>query len=143
MKIKRCMLLYLLGACLLIPATVFSQEKTDSAEHVTTVPELDAFHDVIHPMWHDAYPEKDIAALKGFVPQLIEHMEALNKAELPVALKDKETEWKKQLLELNTAVKEYEKAAASGDAQSLLSAAEELHNQYRLMRQLIRPAISH
>jgi RecB family exonuclease len=127
----------MLGACLIAPATVFSQEKTDSAEHVTTVPELDAFHDVIHAIWHDAYPEKDIAALKGFVQQLNEHMDALNKAELPPTLKDKETEWNKQLADMNAAVENYTKAAAGEDADLLLSATVKLHDQFRLMRQLI------
>ena len=40
-------------------------QETESA-----VPELEAFHEVIYPIWHTAYPEKDIAALKGFVPEI-------------------------------------------------------------------------
>lgn len=143
MKIKKCLPLFLLGMCLMAPATLFSQEKTDPAEPVTTVPELDAFHDLIHAIWHDAYPEKDIAALKGFVPQLNEHMDALNKAELPPTLKDREAEWNKQRSELDAAVENYTKAAAGEDADLLLSATEKLHDQFRLMRQLVRTETAH
>ncbi len=31
---------------------------------------LEAFHDLLHPLWHDAYPNKDAAAIKAETPRL-------------------------------------------------------------------------
>jgi hypothetical protein len=51
-------------------SATFAQNNIDPAEISSTVQELTDFHDVIYPMWHDAYPSKDYDALKGFVPKI-------------------------------------------------------------------------
>jgi hypothetical protein len=61
----------------------FGQTKVDPAEISSTIQELTDFHDIIYPMWHDAYPAKDYNALKGFVPKIKSDMESLNKVKLP------------------------------------------------------------
>ena len=118
----------------------FSQTKTDPSEINSSVPELTAFHEVIYPIWHDAYPAKDFTALKGFVPKIKSSMESINKVKLTGILRDKETDWKKQLIELNSAAQKYYNAAGSNDNNSLLAAAESLHSNYEKMARAISPA---
>lgn len=121
--------------------TAFPQVKIDSVEITSSVPELTDFHEIIFPMWHTAYPAKDINALKGFVPQIKTHMEAINNAALPGILKDKETGWNNQLKELNVAAENYYKASEGNDDEALLLAAEKLHYQYEMMNRVIRPVL--
>ena len=85
----------------------FSQEKIDSTEITSEVPELFAFHEVIYPMWHNAYPAKDYEALKGFVPQIKTSVAAINNAKLPGILREREGDWKTRLNELNTVAEAY------------------------------------
>jgi len=55
---------------LTIATQIFAQVNIDSTEITSNVPELTDFHRIIYPMWHTAYPAKDIHALIGFVPAL-------------------------------------------------------------------------
>ncbi len=121
--------------------TSFSQVVVDSSEITASVPELSAFHEVIYPIWHTAYPAKDIQALKGFVPQIRTHMEAINKAVLPGILKDKDAAWKKQLRELNRAAEDYYKASEGEDDEAMLAAAENLHAGFEKSVRVIRPVM--
>jgi hypothetical protein len=119
----------------------FGQTKIDPAEISSSVQELTDFHDIIYPMWHDAYPAKDYNALKGFVPKIKSNMESLNKVKLPGILREKETAWKSQLDELNNSAQNYYSAASGNDSNALLTATEKLHASYEKMVRALRPAL--
>ena len=119
----------------------FSQVKIDSSEITSSVPELTNFHEIIFPIWHTAYPAKDINALKGYVPQIKASMDEINKAVLPGILKDKEILWKNQLQQLNVAADNYYKAAGENDDEAMLTAAEALHHNFEMMNRVIRPVL--
>ncbi len=122
-------------------AQISGQVNIDSSEITSNVPELTDFHDIIYPMWHEAYPAKDINALKEFVPQIKIHMDKLNHATLPGILKDKESGWKNRLNELNSAAENYYKASEDENDEALLAATENLHYQYEMMMRIIRPVM--
>jgi hypothetical protein len=122
-------------------SVIFAQTKVDPAEISSSVQELTGFHDIIYPMWHDAYPAKDYNALKGFVPKIKSSMESINKANLPGILREKETAWKSQLIELNNSAQNYYSAASGNDNNALLTAAEKLHGSYEKMVRALRPAL--
>jgi hypothetical protein len=127
---------------LLIAATSgisYSQAKIDSTEITSSVPELSAFHEIIFPMWHKAYPAKDIKTLKGYVPQIKTAIAKINTAKLPGILRDKESAWKNQLTKLNASAENYYKAAEGNVDSEMLNAAEDLHRNYEMMYGVIRP----
>jgi len=119
----------------------FGQTKIDPAEISSKVQELTDFHDIIYPMWHEAYPSKDYNALKGFVPKIKSSIESINNAKLPGILREKETAWKSQLNELNISAQNYYAAASGSNNSELLSAAEKLHSSYEKMVMVLRPAL--
>lgn len=127
-------------ACFLFLGTtpLFAQEGSQQPEVNAVVKALDGFHEIIRPIWHKAYPAKDIAALKAYVPQIKTALEAVNLAVLPETLKAKEADWKKQLLEFNKAADAYYVAASGTDDEALLKAASELHSQYEMTQDLVR-----
>ena len=49
-----------------------ARHKAANAETESSIPELAAFHEIIFPIWHTAYPAKDIAALQSYVPKINE-----------------------------------------------------------------------
>ena len=67
-------------------------EITES-ELVASVPELDSMHDLVYPLWHTAYPEKDYALIRELLPQFEEGMAALQQIPLPGILRDKADVW--------------------------------------------------
>ncbi len=115
--------------------------QIDSAEIMWTVPELIKFHDVIYLIWHEAYPAKDVNALKGFVPEIKTSMEKINNAKLPGIAREKETKWKEGLVDFNNAAEEYYKAASGNDEQAMLDAAEKLHAKFEMMIRVIKPVL--
>ncbi|GAB1474030.1 hypothetical protein MASR2M69_14710 [Bacteroidota bacterium] len=119
--------------------TIFAQTNIESHEINASVPELVAFHSIIAPMWHKAYPAKDIAALKALVPQIKDNMAKMNAAKLPGILREKAAAWKSQLEKFNQVADNYYTAAAGNDDAAMLLAAEKLHTAYELMNRVIRP----
>jgi len=132
---------FLLLAVISFYSLSFAQTKIDQSEISSSVQELTDFHDIIYPMWHDAYPSKDYEKLKSFVPMIKTSVEAINKAKLPGILREKQAAWKSQLDELNKSAQNYYTAAGNGDNNALLEAAEKLHMNYEKMVRVIRPAL--
>jgi len=111
---KNALYLMVVFAFLIGSSLTFSQEKSapteekKSAMEMGGIKELDAFHELLHPLVHDAYPQKDFAAIKEALPNLIESATTLKSAKLPQSMSGKKkafrTESKKlvtQLTQLN------------------------------------------
>jgi len=111
------------------------------ADATPAVPALDAMHDIIMPMWHDAWPNKDYKALAAMLPGLEKHLAAVGKADLPGILRDKAPLWAAGLADLKKAGADYKAAVASGKNEDLLKAAEALHMQYEKLVRVIKPAL--
>ena len=135
-------ILSLFGLLMLVcglSAWALAQEQT--AETKSEVPELTAFHDVIYPIWHTAYPDKDYKALRSFVPQINELAAKIYSAKLPGILREKEAKWKEGVALLKKSVDDYNAAAAGNDDQALLNAAEALHTKYEALVRTLRPVL--
>ncbi len=122
-----------------VTAGLMAQGTIDSTEITSKVPELTQFHDIIYVIWHEAYPAKDIAGLKGMVEKIKADMDKINNAQLPGILKDKEAKWKDGLKTLNASAESYYAAAKGNDDQAMLDAAEKLHADYEFMVRILRP----
>jgi len=134
MKLNRLIFVCLIAlAAAAVPALA---QETESA-----VPELAAFHDVIYPIWHTAYPAKDTAMLKSLVPQVNELAEKVFAAKLPGILRDKQAKYDAGLAEFRKSVEAYNAAAKGTDDKAMLDAAEVLHAKYEMLVRVIRPVL--
>ena len=127
---------------LLIVALVSASPRLPLAQETeSTVPELTAFHEIIYPIWHTAYPEKDYAALRSYAPEVKRMAESIYSARLPGILHEKQAKWDQVLAELRKSVDAYLAATAGTDDAALLDAAEALHARYEMMVRTIRPVL--
>lgn len=133
---KSALILFL---CVLM-AGIGTAQTTDP-ETTSSVPELSAFHEVIYPIWHTAYPNKDYAALRAILPRVNELAAKVYAAKLPGILRDKEAKWQEGLANFKAAVDAYNAAAAGKDDQALLAAAEALHAKYEGTVRLLNPLL--
>ena len=85
--------LFTLAFILLTHCPLFTQDQEHSSEINSSIPELSEFHEVIYPIWHTAYPEKDIAMLKEMLSEVNNGAEKIYSAQLPGILRDKKEEW--------------------------------------------------
>jgi hypothetical protein len=127
------------GLGLVVTPAAAQAPKPDELK--TSVPALDAMHEVIMPLWHDAWPNKDVKAMAAMVPEIEKHMAAISKAELPGILRDKQAAWVAGVNDLKATVAAYKTAAAAGDNDALLKAAEKLHSQYEGLVKIVRPVL--
>src|SRR5512137_3044663 len=110
-------------------------------ELTSAVPALDAMHEVIMPLWHDAWPNKDVKAMAAMLPDIEKHLAAVNKAELPMVLRDKKAAWVAGVDNLKQATAAYKAAVTAGDNDALLKAAEKLHSDYEALVKVVRPVL--
>jgi hypothetical protein len=128
-----CVFLFLLFSPL------FAQTEDKSHEIDSSVPELFNFHEVVYPLWHTAYPNKDYALFKQLLPEVNAGVERINSAVLPGILRDKENEWKAGLEKLNLSTKEYNKACEENNEAAMLTSAEELHANFEMLVRIVKP----
>jgi hypothetical protein len=123
---------------LFTPLAIFPQTQD---EVKAEVPDLKAFHSVIYKLWHNAWPEKDIALMAELVPEIEKGVEKVQKAQLPGILREKKPRWEEGVKGLTEVLKEYKMAIASKDTQKILDAGEKLHAQYEGMVRMLRPVL--
>lgn len=111
------------------------------AETIPQVAELDAFHEVIYTIWHEAWPKKDSALLQKLLPDVEKGIASVAAAPLPGILRDKKNVWDEGVRKLQSAGADYKAAAAAGDSSKLLAAAETLHGRFEGLMRSIRPVL--
>lgn len=137
----------LIGSTILLTlfASVFvmAQENRTVLEGETSaqIPVLHRFHEIIFPMWHKAWPEKNTAMLIELLPDIKNYRDSISEVRLPGILRDKQDAWKKGVEKLRTIVVGYEHASSTGDTAALLDAAEQLHAQYEVLVRITRPVL--
>ncbi len=121
----------------------YAEEKPHdlTAETKAEVPALEQMHEVIYPLWHTAWADKDTAMMVQLLPDIINKAEALTKSELPGILRDKKVKWGKAVEALNITVGEYQTAVVKQDKQALLDAAEKLHRNYEVLVRIVSPVL--
>ena len=84
---------------------------------------LEAFHDVLHPVFHDALPKKDVKAIRAAIPALQKHA-----AEV-AACKMTEEKCVKACGDLVKSVKDLEAASKKGD-KDMIAALDHVHGAF-------------
>lgn len=134
----RTISLSLLAILFVFNLNLFAQEEYEY-EIDSNVPELAQFHEVMYPIWHTAYPEKDFAALRNFNEEVSALAQKIYDAKLPGILRDKEAKWQKGIADFKNSIEAYSKACSGEDDQLLLDATEEMHTKYEMLVRTIRP----
>lgn len=111
------------------------------AEITADVPALDAIHEEMEPLWHEAYPAKDFAAIKELIPKFDPKLEELDEASLPGILQDKEVQWNDQKHLLFDSYEGLKTAAAADDQDAMLAFTETFHMNYEGLVRIVRPVV--
>jgi hypothetical protein len=133
----RSKLLLALFLSLVFNLLSFSQTQ----DTVWQVPQLEAFHEVIYPIWHTAYPAKDYDALKKMVDEVNAKAQDVYSATLPGIQREKQLKWNEGIMQFRSAVDDYNKYSATDENENLLKAAENLHSKYEMLVRIIRPVL--
>lgn len=138
------------GLCLALlgPTAVYAQAApADSAKHAecsdeelqASVPALKDLHEVVYPLWHTAYPNKDYPLIKELLPQVDDLTAKLDAAKLPGILRDKQADWDKEKGTLKATLKELHAAVDANNEEAMLKQTEAFHASYEKLVRIIRP----
>jgi len=124
----------------LLAMQVSAQDHECSSEDLKAeVPALSAFHEVIQPLWHDAWPNKNYGLVKELLPQLQSHVTAVAAAKLPGILRDKQSKWEAGVNKVKSTLADREKSVSGNDEQGMLDAVEEIHSDFEQLVRIVRP----
>lgn len=95
--------------------------------------EMEEFHLVLYPLWHEAMPNKDYQAIKSAIPSLESKMDALMKAEIPEDFKDIETPIIEKREALGKAVEDLANVCRQNKDEEIIDKLTQMHESYRAL----------
>jgi hypothetical protein len=136
-----------LCALVLVAATPgFAQEKkgghsehhgSGQHQHKFKVAEVEKFHDLLAPIWHEQYPAKEWAKIRAQGAELVKRKDAVMKAKLGV--KDEAQAKAEELrAKFGTSVDRLAEVAKSGTDEELQKAVAEMHEAFENFFDAIR-----
>ncbi len=118
-----------------------SVPEISAAEVTAEVPQLDAVHSLMFPLWHDAFPNEDFDTIKELVPQFEPMLTALDSVRLPGILRDKQDRWDEGKTAMMISFDSLKAATEANDAERMLAYTEAFHLGYEQLVRVIRPVV--
>ncbi len=111
------------------------------SEVTAEVAELDAVHELMYPLWHDAFPNKDYDTIRELVPQFEPLLAAVEEVQLPGILRDKQARWDEGKARMMASFESLKQAAEAHDHDGMLQHTEAFHMRYEGLVRVIRPVV--
>jgi hypothetical protein len=99
-----------------------------------SVKEYDEFHEVLHPLEHEALPKNDFATIRARASELVTLGQAITKLGVPRGTKQEHfEEFKKELKKFRSALTRFRSAAKSGTDQQLKTSYSAVHDSFEML----------
>lgn len=98
--------------------------------------DVDRFHDVLHPLQHEALPANDFKTIRAQAPNLARVGRALTRMKTPAGVEDKAAFVKHQK-SFTAALRRYQQTAARGSDAKLKTAYLAVHDTFEEMAHLL------
>lgn len=102
-----------------------------AGEHFS-VKEYNEFHDVLHPLQHEALPKKDFATIRSRAGELTMRGEAIVKLGVPAGVKEA-TEFEKELKIFSDALAKFKTDAANATDAKLEESYLAVHDSFEML----------
>ena len=119
---------------------LFAIYTVAAAQHHFSAKVYDEFHDVLHPLEHEALPNKDYRRIRSQSAELLKRGKRIVKAGVPEALAgDKRTEFVSEMKAFDVALNKLKTTARRGKNSQLASSYSAVHDSFeKLMGMLPR-----
>jgi hypothetical protein len=97
------------------------------------MPEIDQFHLVLYPLWHEALPKSDYVAIKNAMPALNAKMDTLMSASIPEKYNDIEKPIVEKRLALKKSVDKLTASCNSGKDDEIKNDLTAMHESFRAL----------
>ena len=122
-------------SCVLaIIALVLVLTPVVSAEDHFSVREYNVFHDLLHPLEHEALPAKDFQRIRTNAAELARHGDAIVRAGIPKGTAEKYREdFRKELKKFKSALGKLRKDAKRGTDAQLEASFSAVHDSFEML----------
>ena len=125
-----------LGA-LTLSALLFSIMQLPAAVASAASPgvkEYEKFHELLHPLEHEALPRKDFARIRANAKDLVKRGEAIVKLGVPAGTADnKVAEFRKELRKFRDSLKLFSRFAKNGSDKKLEESFSAVHDSFEML----------
>jgi hypothetical protein len=118
---------------LLLLSTAFLANRAGAEEHFS-VKEYNQFHDVLHPLEHEALPKKDFQRIRTNAAELVKRGKAIVQVGLPSGTPAKHhEEFRKELKKFEGALGDFSKHAQDGTDAQLEASFSAVHDSFEML----------
>ena len=109
-----------------------------AAQHHAGPKVYEEFHDVLHPLEHEALPNKDYRRIRSQSGELVKRGKAIVKTGVPAALTgDKRTEFVLEMSTFNAALNQLKTASRRGSNSRLARSYSAVHDSFEKLMQML------
>lgn len=112
---------------------------TSATQHGFRVKEYEQFHDVLHPLEHEARPKKDFKRIRAKSALLVNRGRAIVRVGVPQGIsEDKKEEFTKELKKFGQALTKFRTAARTGTNTQLQTSYSAVHDSFEMLAGMLR-----
>ncbi len=128
-------IVFALPALLLSTVFLFSAMRTSAApQHGFSVKQYEDFHDVLHPLEHEALPQKDFRRIRSKSALLVKRGQAIVKLGVPGGTaEDQKEEFAKGLKTFSKALARFRTDARKGTNAQLKKSYSAVHDSFEML----------
>jgi hypothetical protein len=119
---------------LLFATSLTSASLLAAAQHTFSVKEYDHFHDVLHPLEHEALPAKDYRRIRANAKQLVTRGRAIVKVGVPAGTSEDQKEaFASELKEFSQALNKFRADARRSNNARLRTSYSAVHDSFEML----------
>ena len=109
-----------------------------AAQNAFSYKEYEKFHDVLHPLEHDALPKKDFRRIRSQANLLVKRGNAIVKLGVPRGMSDdKKEEFTKELDSFRQALNRFKSDAKSSADSQLITSYSAVHDKFEMLASML------
>jgi hypothetical protein len=125
-------------SALLVLLCVATLSTVGVAQHHFSAKEYEQFHDVLHPLEHEALPNKDYRRIRSQSGELVKRGKAVVKGGVPEALiEEKKTEFMAELKTFDAALNKFKNVARRGSNTKLKTSYSAVHDSFEKLMSML------
>jgi hypothetical protein len=118
--------------------SLFTLGATNAAQHGFSLKEYEKFHDVLHPLEHDALPKKDYRRIRSQANLLVKRGNAIVKLGVPRGTsEDKKEEFAKELDSFRQALAKFKADARTGSNSQPKASYSAVHDTFEMLAAML------
>ena len=137
---KQSRLVHYLALIALLSATHFiaTNISRSAAQHGFSVKEYEEFHDVLHPLEHDALPKKDYRRIRANAGELVKRGRAIVKVGVPSGTsEDQKQAFSQELKKFDDALRTFQIHARKGTNDQLKESYSTVHDSFEMLASML------